>query len=52
MGFGQIRRVHEHKTKRGELMAFVDIQDDTGFISLACMPDLYRTIQGIIGKDK
>lgn len=51
-GFGLIRRVHEHKTKRNELMAFVDIVDDTSSISLAVMPDIYRNTQGIIEKDK
>ena len=51
-GFGIVRRVHEHKTKRNELMAFMDIIDDTGSISLAIMPDVYRSIQGIIVKDK
>ena len=51
-GFGLIRRVHEHRTKKGELMAFVDINDDTGSISLAVMPDIYKMSQGIIDKDR
>ena len=51
-GFGLVRRVHEHKTKRNELMAFVDVVDDTSSLSLAVMPDVYRNSQGIIEKDK
>ena len=51
-GFGIIKRVHEHKTKRNELMAFVDIADDTGSISLALMPNVYTMSQGIIEKNR
>ena len=50
--FGLIQRVHEHRTKKGDLMAFVDIADDTGSISLAVMPDIYKMSQGIIEKDR
>ena len=41
-GFGLIQRVKSLKTKRGDMMAFVDLIDDKGAISLAVMPDLYE----------
>ncbi|MBR6233682.1 MAG: DNA polymerase III subunit alpha, partial [Erysipelotrichaceae bacterium] len=40
-GFGLIKRVKSLKTKRGEMMAFVDLVDDKGAISLAVMPRVY-----------
>ena len=40
-GFGLIKRVKSLKTKRGEMMAFVDLVDDKGSISLAVMPKVY-----------
>ena len=47
-GFGIIRRVKTHKTKRGEMMAFVDIADDTGNMSLVVMPNLYNSLQTVL----
>lgn len=44
-GFGLIRRVKTHKTKTGQMMAFVDISDDTASMSLVVMPSLYQSIQ-------
>ena len=41
-GFGLIKRVKSLRTKKGELMAFVDVIDDKGEISLAVMPNLYK----------
>ena len=41
-GFGLIQRVKSLKTKKGDLMAFVDLIDDSGEISLAVMPNLYQ----------
>ncbi len=40
-GFGLIKRVKSLKTKRGEMMAFVDLVDDKGALSLAVMPKVY-----------
>ena len=51
-GFGIIRRVKEIKTKRGELMCFIDVMDDTASISLAVMPNIYKANQDIIKEDK
>ena len=42
-GFGLINRVKSLKTKKGDMMAFVDLVDDKGALSLAVMPNLYNT---------
>jgi len=44
-GFGIIKRIKKHKTKKGDMMAFVDLYDDTGEFSLAIMPDLFQINQ-------
>lgn len=43
-GFGMIKRIKTHKTKKGELMCFIDLSDDTADISLAVMPSLYKNV--------
>ena len=40
-GFGLIKRVKSLRTKKGDMMAFVDLVDDKGELSLAVMPNLY-----------
>ena len=40
-GFGLIKRVKSLRTKKGDMMAFVDLVDDKGSLSLAVMPNLY-----------
>ena len=40
-GFGLIQQVHQHRTRKGELMAFVKLSDETGEMDLAVMPKLY-----------
>ncbi len=47
-GFGQIRNVKQHRTKRGEMMAFVKIADETGEMDGAVMPRLYRTAAPVL----
>ena len=51
-GFGLIKRVKSLKTKRGEMMAFVDLVDDKGSLSLAVMPKLYSRYQSELVKGK
>ncbi|MFI3283730.1 MAG: DNA polymerase III subunit alpha [Erysipelotrichaceae bacterium] len=41
-GFGCIQRVKQHRTKKGTLMAFVLIQDDTSEMDLVIMPDKFE----------
>jgi len=43
-GFGMINRIKQIKTKKGDPMAFVDLIDDKGELSLALMPDIYSSI--------
>ena len=50
-GFGMIRRVKTHRTKKGDMMCFVDLSDDSGDISLAVMPRLYSEHQEELVKE-
>jgi DNA polymerase-3 subunit alpha len=38
----QIQKLREHRTRRGEMMCFVDGYDEYGLISLAVMPEMYQ----------
>lgn len=38
----QVRRIKEHRTKYGDLMAFISVFDETDSIDLVVMPDLYK----------
>ena len=40
--FGQIERVRQHKTKTGDLMAFVTLMDETTTYDLVLMPRVYQ----------
>ena len=51
-GFGMIRRVKTHRTKKGDMMAFADISDDSGDLSLVLMPEIYKSLQAQLAKDK
>ncbi|MCR5795489.1 MAG: DNA polymerase III subunit alpha [Solobacterium sp.] len=39
--FGVIRTVHQHRTKKGDMMCFLNVSDETGDIDLTVMPKLY-----------
>lgn len=51
-GFGLIQRVKQHKTKNGQMMAFCDLVDDKGNLSLAIMPRIYEKYQSELVKGK
>lgn len=51
-GFGLISRVKQIKTKKGDQMAFVDLVDDKGELSLAVMPDLFERTRSQLIKGK
>lgn len=51
-GFGLIKNIKQIKTKKGELMAFVDLVDDKGSLSLAVMPNLYSQFASKLSKGK
>ena len=40
-GFGQIVRIKQIRTKKGQRMCFVDVNDESASISLAVMPNIY-----------
>lgn len=50
-GFGQVSRVKEHRTKKGEWMAFLELHDESSDIDLVVMPNLYRRYQGSIKRN-
>ena len=39
--FGVIRSVHQHRTKKGDMMCFLNVSDETGDTDLTVMPKLY-----------
>lgn len=51
-GFGLINRVKPHKTKKGDMMCFVDLIDDSGDMSLVVMPNLYKDLEDKLVKGK
>lgn len=51
-GFGLISRVKSLRTKKGDMMAFVDIVDDKGSLSLAVMPNVYANFSSELVKGK
>ena len=42
--FGVIRSVHPHRTRKGDMMAFLKVADETGQADMAVMPSLYRNV--------
>ena len=51
-GFGLISRVKSLRTKKGDMMAFVDLIDDKGALSLAVMPNIYSMYSNVLVKGK
>ena len=49
-GFAQIRNVHTHRTRKGEMMAFVKLSDETGEADMAVMPALYQRTASFLMK--
>lgn len=47
-GFGVINRVRQHRTKKGELMAFVALSDESGTLDMAVMPRQYAQVQPLL----
>ncbi|MCF0259616.1 MAG: DNA polymerase III subunit alpha, partial [Erysipelotrichaceae bacterium] len=48
---GRILSIHVHRTKKGDMMAFAELEDETGRIDLAIMPKTYAQIQEMLRKD-
>ena len=49
---GVITRVQKIITKKGEQMAFVDLEDTTGMIELIVFPNLYAKFKDLIAEEK
>ncbi|MBQ6450311.1 MAG: DNA polymerase III subunit alpha [Solobacterium sp.] len=50
--FGQIERVHQHRTKKGDMMAFLHISDETGEMDVMMMPNLYSQYGNLLQRGK
>lgn len=48
---GQVREMRQLRTKRGELMAFVQMEDEFGAVSLTVFPKEYEQVVGKIGEE-
>lgn len=46
----QIERTKQHRTKNGDLMMFVVVNDETSKFDLVCMPNIYEQCQSILIK--
>ncbi|MEG0077559.1 DNA polymerase III subunit alpha [Anaerorhabdus sp.] len=51
-GFCCISRVRQHRTKKGDLMAFVIGYDESGEMDLVFMPNIYQKVQAQLNKGK
>ena len=49
-GFGYVKSVRPHQTKKGAMMAFVMVNDETADLSLLVMPSQYQNTSGILRK--
>lgn len=48
---GSITHLKPHKTKKGDLMCFAVLSDETASIDLVIMPNLYRSVHETLKKD-
>lgn len=51
-GFGHIDRLKEHRTKKGDWMAFMDISDGTSTFDLVIMPNIYNSYMSELKNSK
>lgn len=49
---GMVESVRQIRTKKGELMAFVQLQDDFGSVSVTLFPQQYNEVMGWIKEDR
>jgi DNA polymerase-3 subunit alpha len=47
-GFAMVKSVKPYRTKRGDMMAFVTLSDETGECDMSVMPRLYATTQKML----
>jgi DNA polymerase-3 subunit alpha len=51
-GFALIQSVHQHRTKKGDMMAFVKVADETAELEMAVMPKLFAAVSAELIKGK
>lgn len=49
---GMVENIHQIRTKKGELMAFVQLQDEIGTISTTLFPKEYNEVMGWVKEDQ
>lgn len=49
-GFATINRVKQHRTKKGSLMAFISVSDETGELDVVAMPDHFQRYSALLVK--
>ncbi|MGL5540883.1 MAG: DNA polymerase III subunit alpha, partial [Erysipelotrichaceae bacterium] len=48
VGLGQIRKIRPHRTKKGDAMAFVSVEDETMTLDLVFMPKTYEKYKELL----
>jgi len=39
-----IQRVKTHRTKKGDMMAFIGVSDESSFMDCTCLPNVYQRV--------
>jgi len=50
--FGYIHRVKTHRTKKGDMMAFLNFADESGEMDVVVMPNLYQRYQEFLNRNQ
>jgi DNA polymerase III subunit alpha len=45
-----IQRVKTHRTKKGDMMAFVGVSDESSFMDCVCLPNVYQKVWELLQK--
>ncbi len=45
-----IQRVKTHRTKKGDMMAFIGVSDESSFMDCVCLPNVYQKIWELLQK--
>lgn len=48
---GVLHSIHERKTKKGQQMAFATLEDDTGELNVAIMPEKWEQLRPVLKED-
>lgn len=50
MFIAMIQRVKTHRTKKGDMMAFISVSDESSFMDCVCLPNVYQKVWEILQK--